>query len=441
MGNLQVRSRLGSGWWAGLLSAVRLAQLAAHEPPADPGTQRHTPADAVLHQPAGAGAFEANATGDWGGWRRRLDDHGVRLTFESISEALANVAGGMRRDGTGATLALMGLDLDLERATGWWPGGSLRISGYGYGHLRSISGDIVGDLNGVSNIEAPPGWRWFELWLHQDVAGGALGLTLGNLAVDSDFAVTDYGAIFLNGGFGWTQYIPQAPGQNPPAYPFAGPGARLQAALAEGLELQVGIYDGDALDGGGRLDGLGWELNGQSGWLAAAQLAWSWRQGEGHANVGVMVAHADFPDLSGNGTVHRHSTVGYLALEQRLWADPGDPPEAGLAAFTRFGVGPADRQAGRLGVDAGLHWRGFFPGRPDDVAALGVVHLGLSRLLAGSLPAGLAPEAETAVEFTYRWQWRPWAYVQPDLQWILHPGGSVSVDDALVLGVRVGVSF
>ncbi|RME95236.1 MAG: hypothetical protein D6766_03815, partial [Verrucomicrobia bacterium] len=130
--------------------------LPAHEPPSDPASERHTPADAA-HAPAGETYFAANATGDWGGWRRRLEDRGVSLVFENVSEALGNVTGGMRRDATVAALALLGLDLDLERATGWWRGGSLRVSGYGYGQLRSISGDIVGDLNGVSNIEAPPG--------------------------------------------------------------------------------------------------------------------------------------------------------------------------------------------------------------------------------------------------------------------------------------------
>ncbi|RME96137.1 MAG: hypothetical protein D6766_01440, partial [Verrucomicrobia bacterium] len=235
------------------------------------------------------------------------------------------------------------------------------------------------------------------------------------------------------------QYVPQGASQTLPAYPYAAPGARLQVALGPG-EFQAGIYDGDALDGGNRLDGLGWNLGGDGGWLAAAELGWSWRDGAGHAKAGLMVAEGDFPDLSGNGAIHRHSWVGYLLVEQQLWSEPDGQPGEGLTAFARFGAGPADRQAGRLGVDAGLHRRGLLPGRPEDVAALGVVHLGLSRLLARP-SAAAAMEAETVVEFTYRWQWRPWAYVQPDVQWILQPGGSSAAHDALVLGLRLGVSF
>jgi carbohydrate-selective porin OprB len=35
----------------------------------------------------------------------------------------------------------------------------------------------------------------------------------------------------------------------------------------------------------------------------------------------------------------------------------------------------------------------------------------------------------------------PAIFVQPDLQYIINPGGDASVDNALVGGVRIGIAF
>jgi porin len=35
----------------------------------------------------------------------------------------------------------------------------------------------------------------------------------------------------------------------------------------------------------------------------------------------------------------------------------------------------------------------------------------------------------------------PFAYIQPDLQWVLNPGGKGNILNALVLGAQMGVTF
>ncbi len=51
------------------------------------------------------------------------------------------------------------------------------------------------------------------------------------------------------------------------------------------------------------------------------------------------------------------------------------------------------------------------------------------------------PDYEAVLELTYRAQITPWFALQPDVQWIIHPGGSTAIDDALVIGLRAAVSF
>jgi porin len=46
---------------------------------------------------------------------------------------------------------------------------------------------------------------------------------------------------------------------------------------------------------------------------------------------------------------------------------------------------------------------------------------------------------ETAIEVTWRFQMNPWLAVQPDLQYVVNPGTSPGIADALVVGVRFDV--
>jgi len=45
------------------------------------------------------------------------------------------------------------------------------------------------------------------------------------------------------------------------------------------------------------------------------------------------------------------------------------------------------------------------------------------------------------VELTYQYQLTKWCVLQPDVQWVIHPGGSSVLQDALVLGWRVTLTF
>jgi porin len=58
---------------------------------------------------------------------------------------------------------------------------------------------------------------------------------------------------------------------------------------------------------------------------------------------------------------------------------------------------------------------------------------------------------ETIIELTYQAQVTPWLIVQPDLQYVVHPGGNIPnpnvsgdntpIKDALVMGLRTAIKF
>ncbi|MFM8657176.1 MAG: carbohydrate porin, partial [Chthoniobacterales bacterium] len=48
---------------------------------------------------------------------------------------------------------------------------------------------------------------------------------------------------------------------------------------------------------------------------------------------------------------------------------------------------------------------------------------------------------EMVFEATYQVQLSPWFTVQPDVQYIVQPGGSTAIPNAFVLGLSVGIDF
>ncbi|MDD5246745.1 MAG: carbohydrate porin, partial [Candidatus Omnitrophica bacterium] len=99
--------------------------------------------------------------------------------------------------------------------------------------------------------------------------------------------------------------------------------------------------------------------------------------------------------------------------------------------------------------DGGLLYRGLVPGRDEDVSMFGFAYGKWSNALESSQrddrdtnSSGLDhQEYELMFELSYKMQLRPWLFVQPDIQWIVNPGGRGDIDDALVTGTRIGFVF
>ena len=94
-------------------------------------------------------------------------------------------------------------------------------------------------------------------------------------------------------------------------------------------------------------------------------------------------------------------------------------------------------------------FRGIFPLHPRDVIGVGVVFGRFSNDLRDSQQRAqqLDPnigvqQRETVVELTYRLSFlRSSLFVQPDLQYIVWPGGTGRISDAFALGAEIGVNF
>jgi porin len=121
----------------------------------------------------------------------------------------------------------------------------------------------------------------------------------------------------------------------------------------------------------------------------------------------------------------------------------------------RAGGVPNDRNLICFYADGGLLYKGLVPGRPDDKVGIAAAHARVGNNARGlDADIGLfghffypVRTGETMIEMMYQAQLAPWWMLQPDLQYIIRPGGGVLNPggslrpNAWVIGLRSSLNF
>lgn len=422
--------------------------------------------------------------GDCGGARPFLENHGVKFFGGYTAEGWGDVNGGLKQGAVYTGLLDFGVNIDFEKLAGW-KGASfsttwLWLSG------RDASEDLAGNFLTISNIAGFNTLRMMEMWFQQDFwqreGDGALpGLSIrvGQLAADSEFIISDYGATFINGTFGWPPFASMNIPNGGPAYPMGAPGVRIAVTPVPWFTFQAAAFQGDVFAQDVNTAGFRWRLNETQGYtlLGEAQFRWNHAEEEtglaGQLKIGAWFDTADFPAANGDA-VYWGDSGYYAIIDQQLFREPStavtetrkdskaavtadgkssaksfkEPVKLekscqGLGWFGRVSFDPQDRNFVGFYFDTGLVYTGLIPGRDDDVIGIAIGYADLTNGAAqtlfdeGSRNAGY----EAVIEATYDAQLTKWLHVQPDLQYIIRPGGTGDYGNALVLGLRVALTF
>ncbi|GIL39412.1 carbohydrate porin [Roseiterribacter gracilis] len=385
---------------------------------------------------------------------------GVAIGATYIGEVLGVVDGGFHRDAIYAGRLEATLDIDTQTAFGW-DGGLLHATGYQL-HGRGLSYCCLNNLLPVSNIEARRETRLFTLWAQQSFADGQASLRVGQIAADDEFFTSKVAAPFINGTFGWpTLMVGNTPG-GAAAFPIAAPGVRLQVAADANRQILAGIFAGDPAGNANGLepefrnrDGLKFSLSGGAFAIVEAQYNITPDSDPDKTpasyKAGLWVQTGDRAlDMFGDPGKRGPSWGAYAIVERMVWQPDGAAPDTGLSVFARVGAGASDPQPVRFYVDAGLNYRGPFD-RADDMVGIALAYNKVSDTLRrADRAAGLpARESESVIELTYQYAAASWLVVQPDLQYVIRPGGGVldpnvptrRVPNATVAGLRTTLRF
>lgn len=417
------------------------------------------------------------ATGDWGGFRTQLEDKGLEIFGGYTVEVWGNTTGGLKEGTVYTGLLDFGANLDLEKLAGW-QGASvsttwLWLSG------RDASEDLVGNFLTISNIAGFNTLRMLELWFQQNLLDDKISLRLGQITADSEFVISDYAGTFINGTFGWPAFMYMNLPAGGPGYPMGTLGARLALNPVDWFTFQSAVFQGNVYDQNVNRHGFRWRLDGENGFLFLneAQVRWNHRDEEtglpGQAKAGMWIQTGQLAD-----TLAASTTSGnygwYFILDQMIYREPSaelPPPtgkskdgksvvdskggksfkepvkmeksDQGLGFFGRIAFTKEDRNFLNFYFDAGLTYKGLIPTRDNDTLGVAFAYAQLGNTAQGALidEGSVGVGAEMVLEATYQAQITPWLIIQPDIQYIINPGGTQDLGNAFVIGGRAAITF
>ena len=451
---------------AALLGAASSATK-AQELPGTPNTTGAQAAGVTNAQPSIQTSL--GKYGDPGGIRAFLDSKGIDYNFTYIGEILGNVSGGVKRGATYEGRIDGNLDVDFEKLAG--AKGLAGHAEFFQIHGRGLSGNNTLDLFTASNIEAFPSTKLYEAWLEQKLVDGKVLVRVGQLAADTEFVISQTATLFVDSTFGFPAIYANDLPSGGPAYPLAAPGARIKIMPNDNLTLLAAVFDGDPagpfrpgvndfLPQQRDPSGTNFRLEDPPLFIGEAQYSYNQEKDAkglpGTIKVGYLHHFGSFPaydqvSFNPNATNSGYDSV-YGIIDQAIYRTPGTT-DGGASVFLRVAASPSDRSLIDVYVDGGVAYKGLIPGRPDDTVGVAAAYGKISPAVStGDIVSGAAPlirDYQAVIEATYQYSVVPGFSLQPDFQYIVHPGAHGIADpidgqpirDAAIFGLRATIHY
>jgi len=421
-----------------------------------------------------------NLTGDWWGIRNALADSGIDFVLNYTTNLAGNPVGGMKQGFTYTDNIYFGAEFDLEKLVGWG-GGKLIVSGLDR-NGSSLSQHYLGNQFTVQQIYGGQTAMFYALILQQKFWDDKADIKIGRFATGDDFASSPIYWLYMNNGIDGN---PQALPVNATfsAYPWAVWAARLKITPTKETSAMVGLYQASNRIFNRNYHGTDWSIRGNDGVMLITQLGWNpeffkrevpstaadkksdgkqvaiaGKTGKsfkepvlagdqkglpGHYWFGAYYSTLEYQGYSGNDTAAGSSYGFYWHADQMIFQE-GPGSDQGLTLWSAFVLSP-QQNISKLPfqVNGGAVYKGLLPTRDDDFTIFGIVYGNFSNDYAdGQSAAGLgSPSYEMVFEWAYRVQINKFLYAQPDVQWVVNPGGTGNIPNALVLGAQIGVTF
>ena len=371
--------------------------------------------------------------------RSSLEEKGIAFEAVYTIDYLANTQGGLQRKDT----YLSNLDLTLTVDTaqlGLWEHGTFFAYMIDSSGGDKISGSIVGDTQGLDNIEAPRTTRLYEMWYEHSFLDETLAVLIGFHDYNSEFDVTEYGGLYLNSSFGISVDISGA--GRPSIFPLTAVALRVKVTPNDHLELLFAVYDGDPGDPDISEHFPRSDLDADGGAFIASEVDFYFSEDvlPGVVKLGVWHNTGEFDDIvdtdpAGDAIKRNGNTGGYLVIDKMLFREEGSQ---GLGGFLQFGANKTSINEVNVYVGGGLNYHGLIPGRDEDDIGIAVASAFINEEISST---STRDDHEITIEATYSAQVNDHIRIQPDLQYIINPGAVTGVKDAFIVGVRVEVAL
>ena len=407
-------------------------------------------------------------TGEWAGARSKCCDRGVELFAGYTAEVWGNTTGGIKTGSVYTGLLDFGVNLDFEKLSGWQ--GATMGTTWLWLSGRDASEDLAGNFLTVSNIAGFNTLRMLDLWAQQELIDGKLSIRAGQITADSEFLISDYGSLFINGAFGWPPFAYMNLPNGGAGFPMGTLGTRIAWNPVDWFTFLTAGFQGNVFEPNINRHGFRWRLDEETGFTFMNEAQFRWGQAEeskilpGTIKIGAWFQTGECADALAETTSSGNSGY-YLVLDQMLFRESSDgtlfpsicckptdcttftsdteKKDQGIGCFARVGCTPPDRNAVDFYFDTGLTYKGLIPTQDNDTVGLAFCCAKTNSKWQRPSPDVDFPAngSEMVLEATYQVELAPWMTLQPDIQYIINPGGQSSIDNALVIGCRATVLF
>lgn len=391
-----------------------------------------------------------------------LNDAGVKpfVTYYGVFQG--NPVGGIDQSAAWSQELVFGATLDLEKLFKL-PGASLVISGADA--AGSNLSDDIGNIFTASQAYVTPTMMFYELYWQQSLLDNALQFRLGRITAGDTFAALPAFGLQVNGGINGNP-LSVFLNSEFSASPNATWGAYAKYAPTSDTYVSAGIYQATERLGVTAYHGLDFSIRSNDGVLLLGEVGWTPTFGQTSAPAGkdgksvtppaasapsglpgtyvAGIYYSNLPEEEFLGGGTQQNSYGFYALaQQMLWRSGANPN----ISFSLWGgaTGNPQQEIATMPVMgfAGAIWQGLIPGRDQDQTLFSFLIGGWSGDYADAYATqGYGrPTTESVLEWSYIIQLTQNLTVQPDIQYVLRPGGTGNIGDALILGVQVGASF
>ena len=387
--------------------------------------------------------------GDWGGLRDSLQDRGIKFEASLRTDTVYLADGGADADHAETSAQeLLGFSIDFEKWLGWrgWTLHMVATARNG----ESLSADHIQDPSApmLSNTQSMFGRgnqdsRLTVFTIEKNFKEIGLSIKAGRMGmgIDFDYMPCDFENLaFCAAQMKWqNQFWKNAP--------VAQWGARIKYDFLPDWSASVGVFESNPDDSNAKLEEQGWSMDSKHAdgvtipfeilWhpqLFKADLAGTYRFGAFYNNSDEAVNQKD---IKTNDPKNR-TFGGWVAIEQQLTAKHGEG-KTGLHGFANFTW--HDRITTKVdhSQQIGVKYYGLWDSQPNDFLGFAVNRTHLNRrFIEGQVAQGkhqFNGEAEYNIELNYSYNVTKWMMLIPNVQYIVHPGGTHNVDNALVVGM------
>jgi porin len=410
-------------------------------------------------------------TGNWGGLRDELYEHGIDITLAHFAEVFGVVDGGKQRASAYNGVSVISFDFYTGKL-GLWPGGQVHLT-TSWLEGTSVTREYVGSLNTVYFADPPrKGYRLFELWYGQKLANNQLELRIGKIYPFVKIGITQSTNLFSNASFQYPTFLGSTNRFGvSSAFAVAPFGIQVLYDPTPQWFFYANLQDGfdDPSGGIDNFRGLSIGLSAKEGVEGIIEAGYKLNQEKGSTGLpgtyrlGFQFHTGQFKDTrrnenggslalaGGSPKIHTGNYAFYFVGEQMIFRESPDPSDRrqGLTTFFKTVFSPKDDiNTVSFHIDGGLVYEGLIPGRDRDVLGIGVSYSQLSgglrnfsRDLRRINPEAGVLNGETVIELAYAAEIAPWWILIGSVQEILAPGGSSATPDATVLGISSRFAF